>query len=90
MKMMEKIMLDCKQATFFSSIRSLKKLSWIQRIQLHLHLMVCKGCKKFDYQSKYIDHALTEIQQNTALQSDEILGEGKKSEIEHTIIQKLK
>ena len=86
-KLMYKIMLTCKQATFFSSIKSFQKLKLIHRIQLKLHFMVCKDCHEFDHQSQLIDQSMADFHKNNQLRSEEILSEEKKSQIIHTVNQ---
>ncbi len=87
--LMYKIMLTCKQATFYSSIRSFKKLSFVQSIQLKLHLMMCKSCHEFDHQNKIIDQSLTDFIKNDHLISEESLSEEKKSQIESVVKQRI-
>jgi hypothetical protein len=89
MRLMDKIMLSCKQATFFSSVKNYKKLKVMQKIQLRMHLSMCQGCKEFDRQSQIIDDSMAEIQKEGYLQSEETLAKEKKSQIKSTINQHL-
>lgn len=80
-------MLTCKQATFYSSIKSLQKLPVVRRIQLKMHLMMCKNCHEFDHQSQIIDQTIVDFTQNEALQSEEKLSEANITTIKNTISQ---
>lgn len=88
--LMDKIMLSCKQATFFSSVRNIQKLKPIRRIQLKLHLMTCPDCRKFDKQSLFIDQSLIEFHKNYYLLSEEKLSKEKKSQIKTVVNQEIK
>ena len=89
-KLIHKIILTCKEATFYSSIKSFKKLKLIHRIQLKFHFMVCKSCHDFDHQSKFIDSSLADYYKNGQLHSDEILSAEKKAQILSTVNQHVK
>jgi len=83
-------MLTCKQATFYSAIKSFQKLPFVRRIQLKMHLMMCENCHEFDHQSKIIDKTLVDIHQNETLQSEEKLSEANISNIKKAVNQQLK
>ncbi len=57
-KIMDKLLLDCNQATFLVSKKLDGKLSFIEKIRLKLHLMNCKFCYTFNVQSEKIDEIL--------------------------------
>ncbi len=86
-KLMYKIMLTCKQATFYSSIKSLSRISIVRRIQLKMHLMMCKSCHEFDHQSQIIDQSMVDFNQNEDLQSEEGLSKEKISIIKKAVNQ---
>lgn len=88
--LMDKLMLTCKQATFFSSIRNIRKLKLVRHIQLKLHLMACPACREFDKQSLFIDQSLLEFHKNNHLQSEENLSKEKKSQIKIAVNQRIK
>lgn len=88
-QLMDKIMLSCKQATFFSSIKNYKKLKWMQKVQLRMHLLMCRNCKEFDRQSQIIDDSMAEIQKEGHLQSEEMLTKEKKIQLNSTVNQRL-
>ncbi len=90
MKLMQKIMLSCKQATFFSSVKNFRKLNSLNRVQLKLHLMACKNCYKFDKQSQIIDKKLSDVQNNIQLLSKERLAAEKIALIKKSVNQSIK
>lgn len=87
MKLMQLIILSCKQATFYSSIKNFKKLNLFRRIQLKLHLSMCENCHEFDHQSKIIDKSLASFGSNGLQNSEEVLSEEKIMELKSTINQ---
>lgn len=88
--LMYKIMLTCKQATFYSSVSSMVKIPFVRRMQLRMHFMACKACHDFDHHMKTIDKALVSSYMDEQLLSNEHLPEEKKAEIQSTLNQSLK
>jgi len=86
-KLMQIIVLSCKQATFYSSLKRFRKLSMVRKMQLWMHLSMCKVCHEYDHQSEIIDHTLHDFHQNESLLSEEKLSTEKKSEIKSTVNQ---
>jgi anti-sigma factor ChrR (cupin superfamily) len=43
-------MLTCKQASQFVSISLDRPLSWSERLQLKVHLLLCNACRRFNQQ----------------------------------------
>lgn len=82
-------MLTCKQATFYSSIRSFQQLKLVRRIQLKMHLLMCKNCHDFDHQSQIIDQSMSDIFDTTNLMVDEKLSKEKISELKDAVNQQL-
>jgi len=89
-ELMQKIMLTCKKATFFSSIKNFKKLNAVQRFQLMLHLMVCPQCREFDIQSDAIDKSIEQLHTPGNNNTEIHLSEEKKSGLQETVEQQLK
>lgn len=87
-KLMNKIMLTCKKATFFSSIKNFKELSKTQRIQLKTHQFMCPHCRRFDQQSEIIDETIFRFAKN-GQSTTEKLSKQKKLEMKQSINQKL-
>ena len=84
------MILSCWRATYFSSIKSFKKLNIVRRIQLWLHLSMCKDCHEFDHQSQLIDNSLSHLQNSsTPFQSEESLSTEKTAQIKDTVNQYL-
>ena len=89
-KLMYKIVLTCKQATYYSAVKSFRKLPFVRSMQLKIHMMMCKNCHEFDHQSQVIDQSLADLHQNLQLQSEEVLSKEKKSQIKSTVNQLIK
>ena len=51
-------MLNCKQASQLISRSQDEKLPWSQRMQLKLHLMMCRGCTHYRQQLDFIKKAM--------------------------------
>ena len=78
-KLMDKIMLTCRQSTFYSAIKNNRKLGLRETIKHRLHLRVCKACRQFDQQSDQIDKSMYDFLFNEELLAEEILPPEKKS-----------
>lgn len=57
-KGMDKIMLNCDQATLLATKDSFEKIGCVKKFQLQMHLLGCKFCRSFVKQSKFIDEQL--------------------------------
>lgn len=68
-KGMNKIMLDCDEATLLATQQSAKELKCLKRTQLRMHLMGCKLCRAFVEQTKLIDE---QLQQSTKTDFDDL------------------
>lgn len=88
-KLMYKIMLTCKQATFYSSIKSFQQLKPVQQIQLKLHMLLCKSCHEFDHQSQIIENSISHIFDTSKLQADEKLSDEKMMQIKEAVNQQI-
>jgi len=51
---MKQLILSCKKATYYISLREEGKLSITQKLQLHAHLTVCSLCRLFQQQTAFI------------------------------------
>jgi hypothetical protein len=89
-KGMDKIMLDCEQATYLITKSEMEDIGCIKKIQLKMHLAGCKFCSRFKIQSDLIDQSLRTLEhiklheedKNSALK----LRDEKKEEIQKVII----
>ena len=50
-------MLSCKEATHLMSEALDRKLSAAERVQLELHNTICKGCRNFKEQMRFLREA---------------------------------
>jgi len=57
-KSMDKLMLSCDTATMLITKSEYKKLNCIENIQLKMHLLGCKFCRRFKKQSEFISYAI--------------------------------
>ncbi len=54
-KIMNLLMLSCEKATLLISVKSFRKLSVTENVQLCLHLKSCSACRHFKKQNNIID-----------------------------------
>ena len=59
-KGMNKVMLDCDEATMLATKQSAENINCLKKTQLRMHLMGCKFCKAFVQQTKLMDEQLYE------------------------------
>jgi hypothetical protein len=52
-------MLSCREATRLLSQREDRRLSYGERIKLHLHLGVCTACSRFSRQLAFLRQAVS-------------------------------
>ena len=64
---MKKLIINCEKATFLISKKEEDKLSLSERIDLFFHLSICKLCKQFESQTKYITQQIKHINTSTKL-----------------------
>jgi hypothetical protein len=57
-KVMTKMLLSCKEATFLIEKRAVYPLTFIERFRLNFHLKLCLVCKLYQHQSKTIEKAI--------------------------------
>jgi len=61
MKGMNKIMLDCDNATLSITKGEFEQLGCIQKLKLKMHLASCRFCRNFSEQSKYISTQINDL-----------------------------
>jgi hypothetical protein len=54
MAYMQRIMLSCEEATFIATKKIVQDVSLKERMNLQMHLAVCKHCRKFYHQVRMI------------------------------------
>ena len=52
-------MLNCKEATALMSQAQDRPLSRAERLRLRLHLLFCRGCRRFNAQMTFLRRAIT-------------------------------
>jgi len=56
---LKKIIYNCKQATFLIEKRTLGKITALEALQLHVHLVGCSMCRTYQKQSMLIIRLFT-------------------------------
>ncbi len=46
--------LSCKEASLLLSQAEDRRLSWVERLQLRLHLSLCEACTRFSHQIVFL------------------------------------
>ncbi len=89
-KGMDKVMLDCDEATYLITKSEVEKIGCVKRIQLKMHLAGCKFCRRFKVQSELIDKSLKTLEDihlnNSNKQSSAKLPKEKKEEFQQMIV----
>lgn len=62
--------LSCLKATRLIEKRLAYKLSPLERLQLHTHKLMCRGCKLYDQQSSFLDSAIHKKIKEKALSNE--------------------
>ena len=88
MKLMHIMLLSCKQATFYISIKNYKNLTVIRKMQLKLHLLMCANCRAFKEQNELIDKGV-DTYNDPQLLAEEKLSDQKKSQLKLTVNQSI-
>lgn len=87
---MDKVMLDCDEATYLITKSEVDKIGCVKRIQLEMHLAGCKFCRRFKIQSDLIDQSLKTLENihlhNTDEQLSSKLPKEKKEELQQMIV----
>ncbi|NOR85973.1 MAG: hypothetical protein GQ527_00040 [Bacteroidales bacterium] len=60
---MDKIMLNCEEATYLITKSEVSKIGCVKRIQLKMHLTGCSLCRRFKVQSELIDQSLKTLEE---------------------------
>jgi len=68
MRLMNRILPTCQEVSHLSSQALDESLPWRKRLGLRIHLLMCKWCRRYDGQLKFMrnvahDHALQDIGQ---------------------------
>ncbi|MDP1755729.1 MAG: zf-HC2 domain-containing protein [Methylotenera sp.] len=60
-------MLTCKQVSQLVSQSLDRPLSWSERVQLKLHVLMCNACRHFKHQLNQLDIAIQQLKNETML-----------------------
>ena len=87
---MDKIMLNCEEATYLITKSEVDKIACVKKIQLKMHLAGCSFCRRFKVQSDLIDQSLRTLEHIKLHEEDKNsaikLRDEKKEEIQKVII----
>ncbi len=89
-KGMEKIMLNCDQATYFVTKSEFESLGCIRKMQLKMHLAYCKFCRRFAQQNKIISEVLEDFKQVDQEHLHIRLSEEQQTKLKETIESEIK
>ena len=59
-------MLNCKQAAALMSQGMDKELGMMQKMSLHFHLMMCRGCRNFSKQMEFLRQSCRKFPQQNS------------------------
>ena len=76
------LLLSCLKATELIEKKMHFKLSFIERLQLKAHKMVCKACANYEKQSELLETGISRLQEPQITQDDI-------AELKESIYQKL-
>ncbi|HWZ17149.1 MAG TPA: hypothetical protein VNW95_18055 [Mucilaginibacter sp.] len=65
MNNLNKILNNCKQATFLIEKKSIRRLTFRETIELRIHLYGCSFCKLYGKQSRAINHMVRQLFHST-------------------------
>lgn len=68
--MAKRLKISCKESSFLISKKQETALSFIEKVQLNLHLLICDVCKLFKKQTDYIISLLQHTATETKTLSD--------------------
>jgi len=78
-------MLSCKKVTELIEKKQVADLSLLEKFKMKLHTSMCKACKAYQHQSKFIDALLSRLPVKPIDQNEKLSSAAKKK-----IIEKLK
>ncbi|WP_143310121.1 anti-sigma factor family protein [Chitinophaga vietnamensis] len=81
---------SCKDATMLVEKRLQQPVSFIERMGLALHLLICKYCRRYAKQSSIIDAAVHESQEQQPSATNDVLDENIKQAWENMIAENMK
>ncbi len=77
-------MLNCKQTTEVVSKRLDRELSWLQRFNLKLHLIICKHCRNYAKHLSFL-HAFSNKADEQIEKRDQVLSNESKERLQEAI-----
>jgi hypothetical protein len=88
MWLINKLMVGCDRASFLISKKETKSLSFIESVQLKLHILACKMCRHFEEQSHFINEKVSDSIKNPSDKKlSNTLSEAKKKSLKKILKQ---
>ena len=81
MRWFDDISLTCKEATLLIVKKQGKGITWKERLQMHLHLLLCAVCRLFYKQTTLLDKHFHEVCRHDDLLPYVKMDEHKKQEL---------
>jgi len=89
-KVMDFIVLSCKKATFLVEKAHSHPLSFIEKVQLHMHLKICSRCANYQKQSLLIENLLKNEGKRLSNPTEIRLSDKSKFRIQKSVEENLK
>jgi hypothetical protein len=75
----------CKRATRLQSEAMDRRLSFLEKLGLRLHLFLCKWCRRYGAQLKFLRSAARECEEHGSRQEPQTLSPEARERIKHTL-----
>lgn len=72
METKNKLMITCKESTYLVSKKQQDKLSFLEKMQLQFHLIICSYCRRFANQIDFITKGIVRLRSRIEKQSTSI------------------
>ncbi|WP_339900724.1 hypothetical protein [uncultured Cyclobacterium sp.] len=69
-KLMSRMLLSCKEATFLVEKQMESSLTFMEKFRLSIHLKLCKVCSAYQHQSETINNALKKWTEGSVLSKE--------------------
>ena len=89
MGLIEKLMANCKKATYLIEKQHLEPLDSKEQVKLKIHLVACSWCRTYEKQSKNMQLLMANVFKQSSVQTKQ-LNQQFKDELHILITEKLK
>lgn len=77
--------MSCKKASYIIEKRNVAKISFLEKINLKFHLMICSLCRRYESDSKFISKLLKRLKHQHAVESSVSLTKDEKQQIKNAL-----